>query len=90
MPYRIFQEGAQAKKIALSFDDGPDPRNTPQILDILKEKHAPATFFVIGVEATTRWICCGANMTKATKSEITPIRIRRSRQVFRPRRSNWN
>jgi peptidoglycan-N-acetylglucosamine deacetylase len=51
MPYRIFQEGGQAKKIALSFDDGPDPRNTPQILNILKEKHAPATFFVIGVEA---------------------------------------
>jgi peptidoglycan-N-acetylglucosamine deacetylase len=51
MPYRIFQVGGQSKKIALSFDDGPDPRNTPQILDILKAKHAPATFFVIGVEA---------------------------------------
>jgi cellulose synthase/poly-beta-1,6-N-acetylglucosamine synthase-like glycosyltransferase/spore germination protein YaaH/peptidoglycan/xylan/chitin deacetylase (PgdA/CDA1 family) len=51
MPYRIFQEGAQPKKIALSFDDGPDPVNTPQILNILKAKHAPATFFVIGVEA---------------------------------------
>jgi cellulose synthase/poly-beta-1,6-N-acetylglucosamine synthase-like glycosyltransferase/spore germination protein YaaH/peptidoglycan/xylan/chitin deacetylase (PgdA/CDA1 family) len=51
MPYRIFQVGAQPKKIALSFDDGPDPVNTPKILDILKAKHAPATFFVIGVEA---------------------------------------
>ena len=51
MPYRIFQEGAQPKQIALSFDDGPDPRNTPQILDILKAKHAPATFFVIGENA---------------------------------------
>ncbi len=27
---------------------GPDPRWTPKILDILKAKHAPATFFVIG------------------------------------------
>jgi len=51
MSYRIFQVGAQPHKIALSFDDGPDPRNTPKILDILKAKHAPATFFVIGEEA---------------------------------------
>ena len=42
---------AAPKKIALSFDDGPDPQNTPQILDILKAKHAPATFFVIGSAA---------------------------------------
>ena len=39
----------QVKKIALTFDDGPDPKFTPRILDILKEKHAPATFFVVGV-----------------------------------------
>jgi cellulose synthase/poly-beta-1,6-N-acetylglucosamine synthase-like glycosyltransferase/spore germination protein YaaH/peptidoglycan/xylan/chitin deacetylase (PgdA/CDA1 family) len=49
--YRIFQMGAAKKKIALSFDDGPDPRFTPKILDILKEKQAPATFFVIGSAA---------------------------------------
>ena len=40
--------GAAPYKIALSFDDGPDPQVTPKILDILKEKKAPATFFVIG------------------------------------------
>ncbi|MDB5426921.1 MAG: polysaccharide deacetylase, partial [Phenylobacterium sp.] len=34
--------------VALTFDDGPDGRWTPKILDILKQKHAPATFFVIG------------------------------------------
>ena len=34
--------------VALTFDDGPDGRWTPKILDILKAKHAPATFFVIG------------------------------------------
>ena len=43
--------GRVKEEIALSFDDGPDPRNTPQILDILKQKHAPATFFVIGSAA---------------------------------------
>jgi len=35
----------------LSFDDGPDPKFTPKILDILKAKKAPATFFVIGSDA---------------------------------------
>lgn len=39
------------KLVALSFDDGPDPRYTPQILDILKEKSARATFFVTGAKA---------------------------------------
>ncbi len=51
LSYRIEQLGGSKNKIALTFDDGPDPRNTPQILDTLKEKHAPATFFVIGSAA---------------------------------------
>jgi peptidoglycan-N-acetylglucosamine deacetylase len=46
--YRIFQIGAVPRKIALSFDDGPDREFTPKILDVLKEKKAPATFFVVG------------------------------------------
>lgn len=36
------------KAIALTFDDGPDPENTPRILEILREKQVKATFFVIG------------------------------------------
>lgn len=39
------------KSVALTFDDGPDPEYTPQILDILKEKNVKATFFVIGKKA---------------------------------------
>jgi len=39
------------RKIALTFDDGPDPRWTPQILDILHRYHVPATFFVVGGNA---------------------------------------
>jgi cellulose synthase/poly-beta-1,6-N-acetylglucosamine synthase-like glycosyltransferase/peptidoglycan/xylan/chitin deacetylase (PgdA/CDA1 family)/spore germination protein YaaH len=46
--YDIQRYGAKKGLVALTFDDGPDPRWTPQILDILKAKHAPATFFVIG------------------------------------------
>ena len=37
------------KKIALTFDDGPHPRYTKQILDILSEYGITATFFVVGV-----------------------------------------
>ena len=40
-----------SKKIALTFDDGPDPQWTPQILDILHREHVPATFFVVGQNA---------------------------------------
>ncbi len=40
-----------AKAIALTFDDGPDPRWTPAILDILEHYHVPATFFVVGENA---------------------------------------
>ncbi len=52
LSYNIDQIGAADNKIALTFDDGPDIRWTPKILDILKEKHVPATFFVIGVDAS--------------------------------------
>src|SRR5262249_5298739 len=40
--------GAPAGTIALTFDDGPDPVWTPQILDVLRRHGAHATFFVIG------------------------------------------
>jgi peptidoglycan-N-acetylglucosamine deacetylase len=39
------------KKICLTFDDGPDPVYTPQILDILGREHVPATFFLVGINA---------------------------------------
>src|SRR5882757_6627753 len=50
--YDIEQMGAAKNKLAITFDDGPDPRWTPKILDVLKEKHVPATFFVIGLDAS--------------------------------------
>jgi cellulose synthase/poly-beta-1,6-N-acetylglucosamine synthase-like glycosyltransferase/peptidoglycan/xylan/chitin deacetylase (PgdA/CDA1 family) len=49
--YVIRKYGSGAKIVALTFDDGPDPEWTPQILDILKAKHVTATFFVIGANA---------------------------------------
>jgi len=46
--YVIQRYGAHPGWLALTFDDGPDGRWTPKILDILKAKHVKATFFVIG------------------------------------------
>lgn len=37
--------------IAITIDDGPDPRWTPQVLQVLKENHVKATFCMIGTEA---------------------------------------
>ncbi len=39
---------APARTVALTFDDGPDPRWTPQILAVLARHHVPATFFLVG------------------------------------------
>jgi len=39
------------RRIALTFDDGPDPAWTPKIAAILRREHVPATFFVVGSEA---------------------------------------
>lgn len=38
-------------KIILTFDDGPDPEYTPQILKILEREKVPATFFIVGINA---------------------------------------
>ncbi len=39
------------KTISLTFDDGPDPRVTPILLDLLSREKVPATFFVLGSHA---------------------------------------
>ena len=46
--YAIDRYGAKPGMVALTFDDGPDARWTRQIIKILKDKQATATFFEIG------------------------------------------
>ena len=51
-PFEIARFGkANSKEVALTFDDGPDPVYTPQILNILKKSNINATFFIIGENA---------------------------------------
>ncbi|WP_424766320.1 polysaccharide deacetylase family protein [Paenibacillus sp. sgz302251] len=47
----VWEVPLKAKKIALTFDDGPYPKTTDPILDLLKQYNAKATFFVLGYRA---------------------------------------
>ncbi len=49
LPGNIYPRGT--KVAALTFDDGPSPVYTPQILQVLTQYHVPATFQVVGQEA---------------------------------------
>lgn len=48
---RIAQVNVPGPYVAITFDDGPSPANTPAVLDILKRHGAKATFFVVGQSA---------------------------------------
>ena len=51
-PWVVQRFGAEdSVKIALTFDDGPDAKYTPAILDTLKSRGVKATFFVVGRQA---------------------------------------
>jgi cellulose synthase/poly-beta-1,6-N-acetylglucosamine synthase-like glycosyltransferase/peptidoglycan/xylan/chitin deacetylase (PgdA/CDA1 family)/spore germination protein YaaH len=55
-PYIMARTGGQPvnrHKVALTFDDGPDPRWTPMLLDTLRSRNAKATFFVVGQNVDT-------------------------------------
>jgi cellulose synthase/poly-beta-1,6-N-acetylglucosamine synthase-like glycosyltransferase/spore germination protein YaaH/peptidoglycan/xylan/chitin deacetylase (PgdA/CDA1 family) len=50
-PYRIARYGASNNKVAITFDDGPDPTWTPKIMEVLDKYGVKGTFFLIGVQA---------------------------------------
>ncbi|MCY9697193.1 polysaccharide deacetylase family protein [Paenibacillus alginolyticus] len=49
--FGVYTKGKRANGIALTFDDGPDPDYTPQLLDLLAAYQVKATFFVLGSKA---------------------------------------
>ena len=48
LTYTVEYHGYKPRQVALSFDDGPDPKWTPKVLDILKQYGVKGTFFMIG------------------------------------------
>lgn len=53
-PLVVRQIPTSRRLVALTFDDGPESRTTPEILAVLREKKARGTFFVLGKNAETR------------------------------------
>jgi peptidoglycan/xylan/chitin deacetylase (PgdA/CDA1 family) len=47
----VFTIAARGGAVALTFDDGPDPRWTPQVLALLAHYHLHATFCLVGIHA---------------------------------------
>ena len=47
----VLKKLPSSEGIWLTFDDGPEPRQTPWVLDTLRERGVRATFFVIGEKA---------------------------------------
>ena len=47
----VWDIDTQEKVVALTFDDGPHPKNTAKVLDLLAKYKAKATFFIIGANA---------------------------------------
>ncbi|MCB1221227.1 MAG: polysaccharide deacetylase family protein [Planctomycetales bacterium] len=55
---KITRGNSKLKQVALTFDDGPHPEYTGQILTILEYYNCPATFFFVGVQANKypQWV----------------------------------
>lgn len=47
----VLSASRQSRKVALTFDDVPDPRFTGKVLDVLKSKQVKATFFAMGTRS---------------------------------------
>lgn len=47
-PEAVYRINGMGRRLYLTFDDGPDPLSTPQILDILQKYDVHATFFCTG------------------------------------------
>lgn len=50
-PDVLFQGDGSRREIALTFDDGPHPRDTPRLLDVLEKHQVRATFHLVGKSA---------------------------------------
>ncbi|MGP6140166.1 glycosyltransferase [Jeotgalibaca sp. A127] len=51
-PYLLEKYGMNEKKVAISFDDGPNPKYTGRVLEILDQYNVKAAFFLIGQNAS--------------------------------------
>lgn len=64
--------GTSENRIALTFDDGPDPRTTPLILDTLRKRGVRAAFFVVGRQVAENPGLLRRMWRRATPQATTP------------------
>jgi peptidoglycan/xylan/chitin deacetylase (PgdA/CDA1 family) len=73
---------ARSDGVALTFDDGPHPEGTPQILDVLAAHNVRATFFVVGEQVAKR-----PELAQRIVAEGHVIALHAHRHVLQLRRS---
>ena len=56
--YTVEQYGYHPHQVAISFDDGPDPKWTPQILDILKAEECEGHVHASSAKRRSRTLAC--------------------------------
>lgn len=72
--------GESASSVWLTFDDGPHPRATERVLDILAEQRARAVFFLVG-EQVRRWPGTAARI--AAEGHVVGVHCDRHRSLLR-------
>ncbi|MFC4425393.1 polysaccharide deacetylase family protein [Deinococcus navajonensis] len=94
LPYLLVQlagaglvvEGRRARReLALTFDDGPDPKTTPAILDALRDANAQATFFVLAPAAEAQ-----PGLIRRMLAEGHEVGVHAARHRHAWRRTPWN
>jgi len=83
----LYRVRTNEKLVALTVDDGPDPRFTPKLLDILKKYNAHATFFLVGNQIVKypylakRELQDGHEVGNHTRSHLDLLEITDDRQL---------
>jgi len=70
-PRALLDVSTSLPLVALTFDDGPDPRYTPYVLDALASTDATATFFLIGANAVAYPSSSDGYLPRGTASGTT-------------------
>ena len=73
-PGLIWELSTTERAVAISFDDGPDPVYTPQVLEILREQGVKATFFLVESGCAALRNCGRGSARKATRLATTATR----------------
>ena len=84
LSYTVEQYGYHPKKVAMSFDDGPDPEWTPKILDILKKYNVKGTFFMIGEVAENNVGVMRAGVSRGPRDRQSHVDASGHQRNFKP------